>query len=63
MTREHAGSGVSRQPVRKHWTSITRSLMRALPLGLLVAATSPASAQDTVEWTHLGGDAHHTRYT
>jgi quinoprotein glucose dehydrogenase len=30
---------------------------------LLVAAASPAGAQDTVEWTHLGGDAHHTRYT
>ncbi|MDO9318957.1 MAG: PQQ-binding-like beta-propeller repeat protein [Gammaproteobacteria bacterium] len=63
MIREHVRSGDSRQPVSNRWRSLTRSLMKALPLGLLLAATTPAQAQDTVEWTHLGGNAHHTRYT
>ena len=63
MIREHVRSGDSRQPVSNRWRSLTRSLTKALPLGLLLAATIPAQAQDTVEWTHLGGDAHHTRYT
>ncbi|MDO8272559.1 MAG: hypothetical protein Q7U82_11685, partial [Gammaproteobacteria bacterium] len=63
MIREHVRSGDSRQPVSNRWRSLTRSLMKALPLGLLMAATIPAQAQDTVEWTHLGGNAHHTRYT
>ncbi|MGB4247867.1 MAG: hypothetical protein WBJ75_09130, partial [Pseudohongiellaceae bacterium] len=63
MTRTHLGSGDSRQSERSRWTSITRTLMRALPLGLLVTAGSSVLAQDTVEWTHLGGNAHHTRST
>jgi glucose dehydrogenase len=63
MIREHVWSGDSRQPARNCWRLLTRSLTKALPLGLLLAATTPAQAQDTVEWTHLGGDAQHTRYT
>ena len=64
MIREHVRSGDSRQPASSRWRSLTRSLMKALPLGLLVAATTtPVQAQDTVEWTHLGGNAQHTRYT
>ncbi len=63
MIREHVRSGVSRQPASNRWRSLTRSLTKALPLGLLLAATVPVQAQDTVEWTHLGGNAHHTRYT
>ena len=63
MIREHVRSGDSRQPASNRWRSLTRSLTKALPLGLLLAATIPAQAQDTVEWTHLGGNAHHTRYT
>jgi len=63
MTKALVGSGSSRQSARSRWQSLSRTLTRALPLGLLVAAASPAGAQDTVEWTHLGGDANHTRYT
>ena len=63
MTTTLVGSGSSRQSAKSRWHSLSRTLTRALPLGLLVAAASPAGAQDTVEWTHLGGDAHHTRYT
>ena len=59
MIKEHEGSGHSRQPASNRW----RTLSQALTLGLLLAAGAPAQAQDTVEWTHLGGDAHHTRYT
>jgi glucose dehydrogenase len=63
MTGKIAGSGSSRQPAKNRWLALSRTLKRALPLGLLVAAVTPVVAQDTVEWTHLGGDAHHTRYT
>jgi len=63
MKRTIVGSGDSRQSARSRWRSLGRTLTRALPLGLLVSAATPALAQDTVEWTHLGGDAHHTRYT
>ena len=63
MRIEHEGSGLSRQPVSNRWRSLGQALTKALPLGLLFAAATPALAQDTVEWTHLGGDAHHTRYT
>ena len=63
MIKKHVGSGDSRQPASNRWRSLTRSLLTALPLGLLVAATSPVQAQDSVEWTHLGGNAAHTRYT
>ncbi|MES3008016.1 MAG: hypothetical protein V4751_09620 [Pseudomonadota bacterium] len=63
MIREHVGSGDSRQPASNRWRSFTHSLMKVLPVGLLVAATTTVQAQDTVEWTHLGGNAHHTRYT
>ena len=37
-----------------------RTLLLALPLGLMAGATQ---AQDTIEWLHLGGDADHTRYS
>jgi len=63
MTTTIVGSGSPRPSASSRWQSLSRTLTRALPLGLLVAAASPAGAQDTVEWTHLGGDAHHTRYT
>jgi len=63
MKRTIVGPGDSRQSARSRWRSLGRTLTRALPLGLLVSAATPALAQDTVEWTHLGGDAHHTRYT
>lgn len=59
MIKEHIGS------VSNRWRLITRSLAKALPLTMLVAAASPVSAaeDESVEWTHLGGSAHHTRYT
>ncbi len=63
MTKEHEGSGLSRQPAGSRWRSLSKALTRALPLGLVLTAGAPALAQDTVEWTHLGGNAHHTRYT
>lgn len=63
MTSTVDRSGFSRQSARSRWRSLGRTLTRALPLGLLVGAGTPALAQDTVEWTHLGGDTHHTRYT
>ncbi len=63
MIKEHEGSGLSRQPAGSRWRLLSQALTRALPLGLVLTAGAPALAQDTVEWTHLGGDAHHTRYT
>ena len=63
MIKEHVGSGDSRLPARNRWQSITKALTKVLPLGLLVATTTSIQAQDTVEWTHLGGSAAHTRYT
>jgi quinoprotein glucose dehydrogenase len=63
MTNEHEESGYSRQPAGGRWRSLRQALARALPLGLVLATGAPALAQDTVEWTHLGGNAHHTRYT
>jgi glucose dehydrogenase len=63
MTRNIVESGTPRQSVSNRWRSLGKTLTRALPLGLLVGAATPALAQDTIEWTHLGGDAHHTRYT
>ncbi len=63
MTNSLVGSGSPRQSVSNRWRSLGKTLTRALPLGFLVSAAAPVLAQDTVEWTHLGGDAHHTRYT
>jgi len=63
MKKEHIVSGDARQFAHSRWRSLGRVLTKALPLGLLVAVSTPSFAQDTVEWTHLGGDAHHTRYT
>jgi len=50
-------------PAAKGWRSLSRALLRALPFGLLLTASAAATAQDTVEWRHLGGDADHTRYS
>lgn len=63
MRKKTVESGSARQSVSNRWRSLGKTLTRALPLGLLVSVATPALAQDTVEWTHLGGDAHHTRYT
>ena len=63
MTNEHEESGSSRQPAGGRWRSLSQALARALPFCLVLATGAPALAQDTVEWTHLGGNAHHTRYT
>ena len=46
-------------PAAKGWRSLSRALLRALPFGLLLTASAAATAQDTVEWRHLGGDADH----
>jgi len=50
-------------PAAKGWRSLSRALLRALPFGLLLTASAAATAQDTVEWRHLGGDADHARYS
>ncbi|MES3008013.1 MAG: PQQ-binding-like beta-propeller repeat protein [Pseudomonadota bacterium] len=63
MTNRRVESGQSRQPANNRWRSIKGSLTRALPFGLLLAAATSVNAQDTVEWTHLGGNADHTRYS
>ena len=63
MKRNIVESGTPRQSANSRWRAIGNFLTRALPLGLLVCTAAPALAQDTIEWTHLGGDAHHTRYT
>ena len=63
MRKKTVESGSARQSVSNRWRSLRKTLSRALPLGLLVGVATPALAQDTVEWTHLGGNAHHTRYT
>ncbi|MDX1490305.1 MAG: PQQ-binding-like beta-propeller repeat protein [Pseudohongiellaceae bacterium] len=61
MTNVRIESRSSRQPAKSGWRSITSSLTKALPFGLLLAAAS-VSAQENIEWRHLGGDADHTRY-
>jgi len=50
-------------PAAKGWRSLSGALLRALPFGLLLTASAAATAQDTVEWRHLGGDADHARYS
>ena len=50
-------------PAAKGWRSLSGALLRALPFGLLLTASAAATAQDTVEWRHLGGDDDHTRYS
>jgi glucose dehydrogenase len=50
-------------PAARGWRSLTGALLRALPFGLALTASAAATAQDTVEWRHLGGNADHTRYS
>ncbi len=63
MTNRRVESGQTRQPAKNRWRSIKSSLTRVLPLGLLLTAATSVNAQDTVEWTHLGGAADHARYS
>ncbi len=63
MTNRRVESGQTRQPAKTSWRSIKSSLTRVLPLGLLLTAATSVNAQDTVEWTHLGGAADHARYS
>lgn len=63
MTNRRVESGQTRQPAKNSWRSIKSSLTRVLPLGLLLTAATSVNAQDTVEWTHLGGAADHARYS
>lgn len=63
MTKLRVESGMSRQPAKNRWRSLTKTLVRALPLGLLLAGTASVQAQDEIEWVHLGGDFDHTRYS
>ncbi len=63
MTNRRVESGQTRQPANNRWRSIKSSLTRVLPLGLLLTAATSVNAQDTVEWTHLGGAADHARYS
>ncbi len=63
MRREHEVSGHSRPSTPWRWRSISRTLAKALPLGLLVCVAGSVFAQEEVEWTHLGGNPQHTRYT
>jgi glucose dehydrogenase len=63
MRREHEVSGHSRPSTPRRWRSISRTLAKALPLGLLVCVAGSVFAQEEVEWTHLGGNPQHTRYT
>jgi glucose dehydrogenase len=63
MRKEHAVSRFSRVSTHSRWRSLSRLLIKALPLGLLVSVASSGYAQEEVEWTHLGGNPQHTRYT
>lgn len=63
MTKSRTEAGLTRQPAGNCWRSIKSSLLRALPFGLALTAAAAVNAQDTVEWTSLGSDAHHTRYS
>src|SRR5690606_25966577 len=63
MTKSRTEAGLTRQPAGSCWRSIKSSLLRALPFGLALTAAAAVNAQDTVEWTSLGSDAHHTRYS
>lgn len=63
MTNTRVESGISRQPAKNRWRSLSSSLLRALPLGLLLTTAVSVSAQEEIEWTHLGGNADHTRYS
>jgi len=63
MTKLRVESGAPRQPARNRWQSLTKTLARALPIGLLLTATASVQAQEEVEWVHLGGDFDHARYS
>ena len=63
MRIEHEVSGFSRLSTRSRWRSLSQILTKVLPLGLLVSVASTSFAQEEVEWTHLGGNPQHTRYT
>ena len=63
MTKLCVESGFARQPAKHCWRSFTKSIVRALPIGLLLVSTAAVQAQEEVEWVHLGGDFDHTRYS
>ncbi len=63
MTSKCVESGMVRQPASKRWQSLTKTLARALPLGLLLASGASVQAQEEIEWRHLGGGFDHTRYS
>lgn len=63
MRKEHVVSGLSRPSTCSRWRSFSRGLAKALPVGLLICMATPSFAQEEVEWTHLGGNPEHTRYT
>ena len=63
MKKEHAGPQSVRKILRKTRFPLMAVLSKTLQAAVLLAATSLSVAQDTVEWTHLGGNAHHTRST
>lgn len=52
-----------RSTVFERWREWAGHLLLAVSLGMAVTVSAKASAQDTVEWTHLGGDFQHTRST
>ena len=63
MKKEHAGPQSVRRILRKTRFPLMAVLSKTLQAAVLLGATSLSVAQDTVEWTHLGGNAHHTRST
>ena len=63
MTTEQAGTApVWNESLRKHRAPLG-ALTRVMQAALLLSVATLSVAQDTVEWTHLGGNAHHTRST
>ncbi len=62
MTRMQAELG-GKPDTEGRWLARGRKMAGALALGLTATAAGSLSAQETVEWVHLGGDADHTRYS
>jgi quinoprotein glucose dehydrogenase len=50
-------------PAAKGWRALTEAVLRVFPFGLMLSASAAVTAQDTVEWRHLGGNADHARYS
>ena len=63
MTTEQAGPDTVRSVPSRNFRAPSGTLATLMQAALLLGVATVSLAQDSVEWTHLGGNAHHTRST